>query len=195
MIELKSYTDTILLSLNSLIVTDSQGQAMDSEAGLAKWCRMARNAKESNHTAYIVGNGASAMMASHMAADASKNGKIKCLAFNDPALMTAVSNDISYDECFALPLKRFASTGDILITISSSGTSPNIIKAIETAKEMDMSVVTLSGMKEDNRSRKMGDLNFYVPADTYGIVESSHQIILHCWLDRFIEETQKKQDA
>lgn len=188
MIAFNAYVDSISAALKNMITTDSQGQSMDSEAGLSKWCRMTRNTKESNHSVYMVGNGASAMMASHMAADASKNGKIKCLAFNDPALMTAVSNDISYDECFAVPLKRFAAAGDTLITISSSGNSPNIIRAIETAKGMDLYVITLSGMKEDNRSRKMGDLNFYVPAGTYGVVESSHQIILHCWLDRYIEE-------
>jgi len=190
MIEFNAYFDSISAALKNLITTDFQGQSMDSEAGFAKWCRMTRNAKESNHTVYMVGNGASAMMASHMAADATKNGKIRCLAFNDPALMTAVSNDTSYDECFAMPLRRFANAGDTLITISSSGNSPNIIKAIKTAKDMGLFVITLSGMKGDNRSRKMGDLNLYVPADTYGVVESSHQIILHYWLDRFIEETQ-----
>lgn len=190
MIEFNTYFDSISAALKNLIITDSQGQSMDSEAGLVNWCRLTRKAKESNHTVFMIGNGASAMMASHMAADATKNGKIRCLAFNDPALMTAVSNDISYDECFAMPLSRFANTGDTLITISSSGNSPNIIKAIKTAKDMGLFVITLSGMKGDNRSRKMGDLNLYVPADTYGVVESSHQIILHCWLDRFIEETQ-----
>jgi len=190
MIEFKAYFDSVSAALKNLIATDSRGQLMDSEESLTKWCRVIRIAKETNHTVYIVGNGASAMMASHMAADATKNGKVRCLAFNDPALMTAVSNDICYDECFAMPLGRFANAGDALITISSSGNSPNIIKAIKTAKDMGLFVVTLSGMKGDNRSRKMGDLNLYVPADTYGIVESSHQILLHCWLDRFIDESQ-----
>jgi len=190
MIEVNSYIDTISTAVKNLIITDSREQSMHSTAALSKWCLETLKAKEFNQTIYMVGNGASAMMASHMAADATKNGMIRCLAFNDPALMTAVSNDISYEECFALPLKRFAKPGDVLITISSSGNSPNIIKAIVTAKSIDMYVITLSGMKADNRSRKMGDLNLYVPAETYGVVESSHQIILHCWLDRFIEETQ-----
>ena len=84
-------------------------------------------------------------------------------------------------------LGRFADPGDVLVTISSSGNSPNIIRAIETASEMGLTVVTLSGMGPDNRSRGMGNLNFYIPADTYGAVEASHQVVLHGWLDRFME--------
>ena len=109
------------------------------------------------------------MMASHMAADASKNGGFRALAFNDQALMTAVSNDICYEQSFAMPLKRFANCGDVLVTISSSGNSPNVIAAIEAARELKLQVVTLSGMKQNNQSRKIGDLNFYVPAETYGL--------------------------
>lgn len=190
MIKFNAYINTVFSVLKAMKVTDPEGRPMDAETGLAQWAQVTKEVQKSNNTMYFIGNGASAMMASHMAADASKNGEVRCLAFNDPALMTAVSNDIAYDECFAVPIKRFADAGDALITISSSGNSPNIIKAIETAKGLGLYIITLSGMKEDNRSRKMGDLNLYVPADTYGVVESSHQIILHCWLDRFIEETQ-----
>jgi D-sedoheptulose 7-phosphate isomerase len=89
-----------------------------------------------------------------------------------------------------MPIKRFADTGDVLITVSSSGNSPNVIKAIEAAKELGLYAITLSGMKHDNQSRKRGDLNFYVPADTYGVVESSHQVLPHYWLDRHIENYQ-----
>lgn len=190
MIEYNRYADTIFTALKNLTVTDMQGKLMDADTGLSKWCRTTRKAKRSDHWVFMIGNGASAMMASHMAADASKNGRIRCMAFNDPALLTAVSNDVSYTESFALPLRRFARADDTLVTISSSGNSPNILKAIETAREIDMYVITLSGMKADNHSRKRGNLNFYVPADTYGVVESCHQIILHCWLDRYIEANQ-----
>ena len=89
-----------------------------------------------------------------------------------------------------MPLKRFANSGDILVTISSSGNSPNIIKAIEVARELGIKVVTISGMSPDNRSRTMGDLNFYIPGETYGIVETSHLVLLHCWLDKFIDESE-----
>ena len=101
--------------------------------------------------------------------------------------MTAISNDLHYEECFSVPLDRFAESGDILVTVSSSGNSSNIIKGIESAREIGLSIVTLSGMKTDNRSRVLGDLNFWIPEETYGLVEASHQVLLHCWLDTFLE--------
>ena len=76
----------------------------------------------------------------------------------------------------------------MLVTISSSGNSPNIIKAIEAGKKKGAYVITFSGMKEDNKSRQLGDLNFYVPLDTYGLVESAHAVILHAALDCFLEK-------
>lgn len=191
MITFNSYIKEIEVSLQAMIVTDDRNIVIQQEEGINRWSLLTQKVKKANDVMFFVGNGASAMMASHMAADASKNGEIRSLAFNDAALMTAVSNDISYEDCFSIPLKRFANSNDVLVTISSSGNSPNIIRAIETARQLEMQVVTLSGMKADNRSRKMGDLNFYIPADTYGVVEASHQVLLHCWLDRFMEEERK----
>ena len=175
------------MSLQKMQVTDYKGCQLNQEEGLFRWCEITRKVKESNATMYMVGNGASAAMASHMAVDASKNAGFRSMAFNDAAFMTAVSNDISYKECFAVPLRRFANPGDVLVTISSSGNSPNVIRAIETSREIDLKVITLSGMQPDNSSRKKGDLNFYIPASTYGIVEASHQVLLHCWLDLFVD--------
>jgi len=184
----KNYINQINTVLNKTIVTINKNKELTPNKGLKHWCDLTSQLKKKNKTMYLIGNGASAMMASHMAADASKNGQFRSHAFNDPALMTAVSNDIAYEECFAVPLQRFANAGDILVTISSSGNSSNIIKAIEVARKLKLNVITLSGMKADNRSRQMGDINFYVPAKTYGIVECSHQILLHCWLDKLMDE-------
>jgi D-sedoheptulose 7-phosphate isomerase len=182
-----AYSNTLYNTLNGTQVTDYHSRTIDPEEGFIRWVELTKKIQQKNRTIYFVGNGASAMMASHMAADASKNGNLRSLAFNDAALMTAVSNDIDYEECFAVPLKRFVNPGDGLVTISSSGNSKNVIRAIETARELKMQVITLSGMSPDNQSRKMGDLNFYVPADTYGLVEVNHQALLHCWLDRFMK--------
>jgi D-sedoheptulose 7-phosphate isomerase len=191
MITYNSYIMEIQASLETMTVTDINGDEIKPEEGITRWCKITKMVKKSNDVIFFIGNGASAMMAGHMAADASKNGELRSMAFNDAALMTAVSNDIAFEDCFSVPLRRFANSNDILITISSSGNSPNIIRAIDTARQLKLQVVTLSGMKTDNRSRKMGDLNFYIPADTYGVVEASHQVLLHCWLDKFIEEEKK----
>lgn len=181
------YTKAVSDALLYMKVTTDTGEEKSADEGLAAWCDLTGKVKAKNATMFFAGNGASAMMASHMAADASKNGGFRSQAFNDAALMTAIGNDVSYDEVFALPLRRFADPGDVLVTISSSGNSPNIIRAIETAREIGLTVVTISGMGADNRSRALGDLNFYVPADTYGIAEASHQVLLHGWLDRFMD--------
>ena len=187
MTDFKDYIKSLSYTLENIEVTDSQNKILDPEKGFLLWLNITTDIQKNKRTMYFVGNGASAMMASHMAADASKNGNFCSRAFNDIALMTAVSNDIAYEECFAVPLKRFALPGDALVTISSSGNSPNVIRAIETGRELEMQIVTLSGMDPNNKSRKRGDINFYVPAQTYGIVEVDHQAILHCWLDRFME--------
>lgn len=121
-----------------------------------------------------------------MAADWTKNAAVKSLAYNDIAFLTAIGNDLGYDQVFAHPVGWFGDEGDLLVTISSSGNSPSILRAIEAARERKMKVVTFSGMKADNASRKLGDLNFYIPAWTYGIVECAHQILLHIWLDNFM---------
>ena len=108
------------------------------------------------------------------------------MSVSDSAMLTALGNDIGYEEVFSAPLRWYAEAGDQLITISSSGNSPNILRALEAARELGLSIVTLSGLRPDNSSRKLGDLNFYVPAKTYGIVESVHQVLLHLCLDRFM---------
>jgi len=187
MSDYKKYMNRLKQYLDTVEVTMSSGAPLSVEDGLNEWFVMTEQLMSRNNTMFFVGNGASAMMASHMAADASKNGNFRAMAFNEPALLTAVSNDICYEQSFAVPLKRFGNPGDILVAISSSGGSPNIIAAIAAARELAMRIITLSGMKSDNPSRRAGDLNFFVPSMTYGMTESAHQSILHCWLDVFME--------
>jgi len=149
---------------------------------------MTRTTHEGGGYLYIIGNGGSAGMASHMAADACKNGHLRALSFSDLALLTATANDIAYDQVFSLPLERLGRPGDLLVTISSSGNSPNIVRALEAARTLGMRAVTLTGMGADNRARTLGDLNFYVPLSRYGFTESAHQVILHYWFDQYLCE-------
>ena len=130
------YVGAICDTLNQIRVTDRHEGELPVEEGVKIWCDLTLKVQENDNTVYLIGNGASASMASHMAADFSKNCECRSMAFNDIALMTAVSNDISYEQCFSTPLLRFAGEGDILVTISSSGNSSNIINAIKTAREL-----------------------------------------------------------
>jgi D-sedoheptulose 7-phosphate isomerase len=134
----------------------------------------------------FIGNGASAAIASHMAADFAKNGGVRALAFNDAALLTAVSNDTSYEQVFEAPVRLFAEPGDILLAISSSGRSPNILRAGRAARELGCRLMTLSGFDADNPLRGMGELNFHVPCLSYGVTEVLHHSLCHCILDTYM---------
>jgi len=180
------YLDTVSAGLRNLVVTDKRGAVVEPEAAFQRWLEITRELKVAAGGVYIVGNGASAAMASHVAADACKNGELRAQAFTDPSLFTAIGNDLAFDQIFALPLARFARSGDLLITISSSGRSPNVVRALECARSMSLRIVTLSGRDADNPSRGYGDLNFYIPHHRYGWVECAHQVILHYWLDQFM---------
>ena len=180
------YESAIAQSLSGTQFTEGLASVESSEIGLDIWLSLTGRVKKADGAIYFIGNGASASMSSHMSLDVTKNGGIKSMAFNDSAFLTAISNDISYESVFSLPLEKFGASRDLLMAISSSGGSPNIVAAAKKAKQMGMSVVTLTGMKPDNPARSLGDLNIYVPAKTYGIVECCHQILVHCWLDRLM---------
>ena len=169
--------------LNELSILDVSGNALHPNIALDKWKALTLKNRASDNVVFFVGNGASASMASHFAADVAKNAGIRTNVFTDTALMTALANDLCYEEVYAEPLRWNMKDGDMLVAISSSGNSPNIVRAVKTAKSLKGIVITLSAMSEDNSIRKLGDLNFYVPAQTYGLAETAHAAILHYWMD------------
>jgi D-sedoheptulose 7-phosphate isomerase len=105
---------------------------------------------------------------------------------SDTALHTATINDLAFEHTFSLPLERLARKGDLAIAISSSGNSPNVIRALETAERIGVDTVTLTAKAVGNRARTLGRLNFYVPLRRYGWAESAHQILLHHWFDEYL---------
>ncbi len=183
-------------ALKKLQITNIAGYPIDIEDSFLEICALTKALQDSGHKQFLIGNGASAAFANHMALDWTKNGGVPTHAFANSALLTAMGNDLGFDEAFSAPLSWYANSGDRLVTISSSGNSPNIMKAIEVARAKGMSVITFSGLKPDNASRKLGDLNFYIPAKTYGIVECAHQVLLHIWLDMFmgVKEWEKSEE-
>jgi len=180
------YRRALIAGLDGLEATGVAGAPMDLAAAFERWVDLTRQVHDADRALYLIGNGASAMIASHMAADACKNGGLRATAFNDIALMSAIGNDLSFDEVFAVPLQRLARRDDLLISISSSGNSTNILRALDAARSLGMHIVTLSGKNADNRSRSLGELNFYVPAQRYGWVESAHQLVIHYWFDQYL---------
>jgi D-sedoheptulose 7-phosphate isomerase len=125
----------------------------------------------------FIGNGGSAAISSHLAIDYTKNAGIRSMSFNDSAALTCMSNDFGYEEVFSKQLEYQAHKHDVVVLISSSGTSANILSAASQA--MQLSVVTLSGMLSTNPLRGMGQVNFFVPAGDYGLIEITHLSLLH----------------
>jgi D-sedoheptulose 7-phosphate isomerase len=184
----EDYVAAVAGGLRELSVTDGAGDSLPPAEAFTRWVEMTHETHQRGGFVYLIGNGGSAAMASHMAADACKHGDLRALAFNDVAMLTATANDLAYDQVFALPLQRLARPTDLLISISSSGNSPNIVRALEAARELGVAAVTLSGKGADNRSRALGQLNFHVPRQRYGWIESAHQILIHYWLDRYLTQ-------
>ena len=136
---------------------------------------------------FFVGNGGSAAIASHMTADFMKNGGMNTYSLYDNAVMTCMGNDYGYEYVFSKPMQFLVKEGDLVVAISSSGNSSNIIRAIEVAKEKGAAVLTFTGFKSDNKVKQLGDINVYVPCEKYGIVESIHNLILQQIVDTIME--------
>lgn len=178
--------DEVSDTLLSLTASDAAGQACDLETAFALWTDWTVRIRKQKKTIFLIGNGASASMASHVAADLAKNAHVHTEVFTDLALITAIANDLSFEDIFSEPLKRRLRQDDMLVAISSSGQSPNILRASQTTRELGGKVVTLSAMSQGNALRLLGDLNFYIPAQTYGMAETCHAGLLHFWIDKVV---------
>lgn len=126
----------------------------------------------------FVGNGGSAAMASHLSVDLTKAAGIRAINFNEADLLTCFANDYGYENWVARALEAYADKNDLVILISSSGRSPNIINGVAQARRMALPVITLSGFDSDNPLRELGDVNFWCDSKQYNIVEMTH----HVWL-------------
>lgn len=144
---------------------------------------------------FFFGNGASSAFANHMALDFSKNGKILSRSLSDSALLTALSNDFSFDEAMLEYLKiESPAKEDLIITISSSGNSRNIVEVLKYCKSESIQTLALSGLSQENQSIKLSDFSIYVPMKTYGMVECIHQVFLHLILDHFMKIEEWNRD-
>ena len=149
---------------------------------LAHLMRQIRAAKK----IFFIGNGGSAGIAVHMTADFLKNGRMRAIDMYGAATLTCLGNDYGYEYVFSKQLELLADSGDMLVAISSSGNSPNILRAAEAVRAVGGFIVTFTGFAADNRLRAMGDRNLYVPCGEYGIVESIHNQILQQVVDEIM---------
>jgi len=137
------------------------------------------------HTIYTCGNGGSSAISEHFVCDFLKMTAtytdiqpiIHSLTSNTPTI-TAIANDISYAETFSFQLKKYANEKDILICISSSGNSPNIIRSIEASKEIGMKSIGFVGF-DGGAAKKISDYCIHINNGNYGIVEDVHHSLMH----------------
>ena len=169
-------------SLTSCEVFDASGLVQVDE-GLSRACSMIRRTNERKGIVYVIGNGGSAGIASHFCNDLVKALHIGSQTLYDSNLLTCLANDLGYEHVFSFPLDKMLTENDLLVAISSSGKSPNILNGAKVAKEKNAGLITLSGFQSTNPLRLLGNLNFWIDQTDYGLVEASHFFLLHSVID------------
>ncbi len=160
----------------------------DEYLKLYKVAKILVGLRKSKKKAIIAGNGGSAAIASHFSVDLTKNAKVRCVNFNEMDLLTCFSNDFGYEKWIEKSLDFYAEKNDVLILISASGKSPNIINAAKKAKKLGLKLITFSGFKNKNFLEKLGEVNFSVDSKNYNHIENTHQVMLLSIVDLIIEK-------
>lgn len=182
------YIDELIENLaNTMVILGSSGQCEQYQDAFAVLVDEFTKHKKRRTQLFFIGNGGSSAIASHMTADFMKNGGMNTYSLYDNAVTTCMGNDYGYEFIFSRPLGFLLQEDDLLVVISSSGNSPNIVNAINVAKEKNAKVITFTGFKPDNKVKQMGDINVYVPCEKYGMVESIHNLILQQIVDEIME--------
>ena len=172
----KNYNKSIFNLLNDLDIS-----LIDKSVELIQEC------KKNKGKTYIIGNGGSASIASHVSVDFAKVANVPSNTFNNANLITCFANDYGHENWVKEAVKAYTQKNDILILISSSGTSNNIINAAKYCNENNIPLITLSGFDKSNPLAKLGDVNIHINSNNYNYIEMSHHIILVSIVDIFAE--------
>ena len=153
---------------------------------LEKLKNIFKDTNKKNNKIILFGNGGSAAIASHVAVDLVKNASINAVTYNEYDLITCLANDYGFSHWMEKAIEYYCNEGDLIILISSSGNSKNVVNAAKKSKEMGLKVVTFTGFNRDNSLKNIGDFNFWVDSKAYNIVEMTHQIWLLSVVDSII---------
>ena len=181
--ETTSYFKQLYDLLLGMQVTDSQGTGLSLDEGASRAVAILLSVASGSGKVMAIGNGGSAAIASHLQNDLCNGAGIRTMDFSQVPLLTALSNDLGYDHVFERPVELWANAGDLMVAISSSGQSENILRAAQAAAKKGCQIITLSGFSTDNPLRRLGEVNFYVPSPAYGLVESAHSTLAHFLTD------------
>jgi len=154
---------------------------------LAEVADLLKNVNSAGKKTLIFGNGGSAAIASHFSVDLTKNAGLRCVNFNEADLITCFANDYGFDRWVEKAVDFYGDEGDLLIVISSSGSSKNMLNGVKAARNGNFqAVVTLSGFAENNPLSQLGDINLWINSRAYNFVENIHQIWLLAIVDLII---------
>ena len=155
---------------------------------LVEMANLIRSTERNSGKIILVGNGGSSAIASHVSIDLTKAASIRAINFNEASLLTCFSNDYGYESWVEKALDFYADSNDMVILISSSGQSKNIINGAKKALEIGIPLITLTGFSKNNPLNKLGNINFWADSSSYNIVESIHQMWLLSVVDYLINE-------
>jgi D-sedoheptulose 7-phosphate isomerase len=175
----RSWTSRLQTLLEEAQATGPAGEALDQDRAMAAGRDLILGVLENRRKVMVVGNGGSAAIASHLQTDLIHSLKVRALIFTEPSVLTAQANDHGYATAFSNLTELWAEPGDLMIAISSSGKSENILGACRAARNLGARIITFSGFAPGNPLRGLGDLNFHVASPDYGQVESSHAVLIH----------------
>ena len=173
------YFRTLADLLITTEVSDQTGRTMSLDEGAQEAVRLMANVRSTSGKGMVVGNGGSSAIASHIQNDLAESAGVRAMVFTESPALTARANDYGYGSIFERPIQLWAEPGDLLLTVSSSGKSENIVRGIQAALETGCDDVTVSGFDPGNPSRQMGRLNCYVCSEIYAYVETAHTALTH----------------
>ena len=180
---MKNFYEKFYIEINKLL-------SNSDTLSLEKIAKSLISANKKNKKIIIFGNGGSAAISSHVSVDLTKNAKIRSVNFNEADLLTCFSNDFGYKKVYSKSLEFYADAGDVVIIISSSGKSKNVLEAAKICKKKKLLLYTFTGFSKSNPLKKMGNINLWVNSKAYNIIENIHQIWLLSIVDRIIGKSE-----
>lgn len=183
-LEINSFVQNYIEDCSSLLSNGLILNEVEKAVSLLKKC------KANGGKVIFAGNGASASIANHASLDFTKQAKIRSVNFNESAFITAFANDFGYENWLAKAVEFHSGQNDLLVLISCSGTSSNIVNAAELAKSLQLPVLSFTGFAYDNPTKVASDVAFWVDSKAYNIIEGVHQIWLLMLCDIIIGRTE-----
>lgn len=192
---LGSFVSTFAALLDTVAFSGRDSRPLKRDEGVEHALAVLRRAATQQSSVFLLGNGGSSAVASHIANDFCNTSGLRAFTLSDQAMLTCFTNDYGYANAYGMLLTRLARSNDVLIAISSSGSSSNIVNAIQKMLALGGHVITLTGFSEDNPVRRLGEVNAWLDSKEYGLVETGHLLIMHYLADCLSLERARSGDT